>query len=606
MKKYREAVKSAVSVLPEGDTKKIVTVSLVQVSLSFLDLFGVALIGVIGALSITGIKGAQVGDRTGAALRLLQLDSLSFYNQVVVLSVMAALLLITRTILSMYFSQRYLRFLATRSALISTTLYSKLISQNILEVQKRNTQETLFIVTEGVRRITIGILGSIVFLVSDLSLLIVLTAGLFFIDPVVAIVTFFLFSGVALFLQKKMATKSRKLGKKNSDLSIASNKNIVESLNSYRETVVRNRRDFYAKKMNTQRLELSLNDAELAFMPMISKYVLESAVVLGAFLIAALQFALNDSRQAIATLAIFLAAGSRIGPAIMRVQQGLIAMGIAIGSARPTLDLIEEVRFVQRVPETDNSFITDHTGFDANISVNKLFFSYIPQGVETISEVSFTLSPGQTLAIVGTSGSGKTTLVDLLLGILQPTSGDVLISGLAPIQAISRWPGAISYVPQNVALMEGTIRENICMGYLQDQIEDSQILRAVKEASLSRLVENSSLGLATQVGEIGSKISGGERQRIGIARALLSNPKLLVLDEATSSLDGETEAEITEAIQLIKGKVTVVMIAHRLSTVRGADLVIYLDKGKIQSIGTFEHVRKSIPNFDSQAKLMGL
>jgi ABC-type multidrug transport system fused ATPase/permease subunit len=434
----------------------------------------------------------------------------------------------------------------------------------------------------------------------------VLTAGLFFIDPVVAIVTFFLFSGVALFLQKKMATKSRKLGKKNSDLSIASNKNIVESLNSYRETVVRNRRDFYAKKMNNQRLELSLNDAELAFMPMISKYVLESAVVLGAFLISALQFALNDSREAIATLAIFLAAGSRIGPAIMRVQQGLIAMGIAIGSARPTLDLIEEVRFVQRVPETDNSFITDHTGFDANISVNKLFFSYIPQGPETISEVSFTLSPGQTLAIVGTSGSGKTTLVDLLLGILQPASGDVFISGLAPIQAISRWPGAISYVPQNVALMEGTIRENICMGYLQDQIEDSQILRAVKEASLSRLVENSSLGLATQVGEIGSKISGGERQRIGIARALLSNPKLLVLDEATSSLDGETEAEITEAIQLIKGKVTVVMIAHRLSTVRGADLVIYLDKGKIQSIGTFEHVRKSIPNFDSQAKLMGL
>ena len=204
MKKYREAVKSAVSDLPEGDTKKIVTVSLVQVSLSFLDLFGVALIGVIGALSITGIKGAQIGDRTGAALRLLNLDGLSFYSQVVVLAVMAALLLITRTILSMYFSQRYLRFLATRSALISTTLYSKLISQNILEVQKRNTQETLFIVTEGVRRITIGILGSIVFLVSDLSLLIVLTAGLFFLDPVVAIVTFFLFSGVAFFFNNKI------------------------------------------------------------------------------------------------------------------------------------------------------------------------------------------------------------------------------------------------------------------------------------------------------------------------------------------------------------------------------------------------------------------
>jgi ABC-type multidrug transport system fused ATPase/permease subunit len=403
-----------------------------------------------------------------------------------------------------------------------------------------------------------------------------------------------------------MSTKSRKLGKKNSDLAIASNKNIIESLNSYRETIVRNRRDFYAKRMQSQRLELSLNDAQLAFMPMISKYVLESAVVLGAFLIAALQFALNDSRNAIATLTIFLAAGSRIGPAIMRVQQGLIGIGIAIGSARPTLELIDEVEFVQRIPETNNSLKTDHPDFNANLIVKNLSFSYLPQGPQTISGVSFQLLPGQTLAIVGTSGSGKTTLVDLLLGILEPSSGEVLISGMAPIQAISHWSGAISYVPQNVALVEGTIRENICMGFPAEEIDDALVLRAVKEASLNRLIEDSSLGLETQVGEIGSKISGGERQRIGIARALLSNPKLLVLDEATSSLDGETEAEISESIQLIKGKVSVVMIAHRLSTVRGADLVVYLDKGKVQSIGSFEHVRQSIPNFDAQAKLMGL
>ena len=606
MKKYREAIKSAASVLPEGDTKKIVTVSLVQVSLSFLDLLGVALVGVIGALSITGIQGAQIGDRTATALRLLNLDSLSFYSQVIVLAVLAAFLLISRTILSMYFTRRYLRFLALRAASISTTLFSKLISQNILEIQKRNTQESLFIVTEGVKRITIGILGNIVFLISDVSLLVVLTAGLFFLDPVVAVVTFALFTGVALILQNNISNKSRNLGSKNSDLAIASNKNIIESLNSYRETIVRNRRNFYAKRMQSQRLELSLIEAQLAFMPMISKYVLESAVVLGAFLVTALQFAMNDSRNAVATLTIFLAAGSRIGPAIMRVQQGLIGIGISIGSAQPTLELIEEVRHIQRIPETGDSLETLHPNFDASVSVNNLTFSYDSQSPETISDISFQLLPGQTLAIVGTSGAGKTTLVDLLLGILKPTRGEILISGLEPIDTMSKWPGAISYVPQNVAIIEGTIRDNICMGFPVEKIADALILRAVGEASLSRFVEGSSLGLETQVGEIGSKISGGERQRIGIARALLSNPKLLVLDEATSSLDGETEAEITEAIQLIKGKVTVVMIAHRLSTVRGADLVIYLDKGKIQSMGTFEHVRKQIPNFDSQAKLMGL
>jgi len=606
MSKYVEAVKSAASVLPAGDNRKIVTVSLVQVSLSFLDLLGVALIGVIGALSVTGIRGTEVGDRTATVLRYLQLENIGFYNQIVVLAILAAFLLISRTVLSMYFTQRYLRFLATRSAAISTTLFSKLISQNILLVQKRNTQETLFIVTEGVRRITIGILGSIVFLISDLALLVVLTAGLFILDPIVAIVTFGLFAGVALILQKKMSGRSRYLGKVNSELSIKSNRNVIEALNSYRETVVRNRRDYYAKRIQSQRLELSLNDAQVAFLPMISKYVLESAVVLGAFLVAALQFTLNDSRQAIATLTIFLAAGSRIGPAIMRIQQGLIQIGVSIGTAQPTLDLISELNTVERIPETDDVLGTSHEGFSSGIKVSDLAFSYDPHGHETISNVSFELKPGQTLAIVGTSNSGKTTLVDLLLGILEPSGGEVLISGHKPIDTISLWPGAISYVPQNVSLIEGTIRENVSMGFPSEQVNDNLVYNAINGASLSRFISESQLGLDTQVGEVGSKVSGGERQRIGIARALLTNPKLLILDEATSSLDGETEAEITEAIQLIKGKVTIVMIAHRLSTVRNADLVLYLEKGRVLSLGSFEHVRREIPNFDVQAKLMGL
>jgi ABC-type multidrug transport system fused ATPase/permease subunit len=144
------------------------------------------------------------------------------------------------------------------------------------------------------------------------------------------------------------------------------------------------------------------------------------------------------------------------------------------------------------------------------------------------------------------------------------------------------------------------------MGFSADQVTDDQVLKAIDRSSLRDFVANAPEGLNTPVGEVGSKLSGGERQRIGIARALLTNPKLLILDEATSSLDGETEAEITESIQSIKGDVTVVIIAHRLSTVRNADLVLYLEKGKIRSLGDFNEVRASIPNFDTQAKLMGL
>lgn len=606
MRRYIDPVRAAASVLPPGDKKKIITVCALQISLSFLDLIGVALIGVIGALSITGIRGAETGNRTSRVLSFLNLENFGFYNQVVILAIVAVFLLISRTALSMYFSQRYLKFLAIRSAIISSNVFSKLISQSILDIQKRNTQETLFIITEGVRRITIGILGSIVFLISDLSLLIVLTAGLFILDPIVAIVSFSLFGFVALFLHLKMSRKSQILGKKSSELAVDSNRQIFETLTSYRETMVRNRRFHYSKIIENQRLNLSLTDAQLAFMPMISKYVLESAVVLGAFLISALQFTLNDSRNAIATLVIFMAAGSRIGPAIMRVQQGIIQIDIAIGSAGPTLQLIHQLRDVKEIGEVEDVFVSQHKGFNSELKVSGLNFSYIPDEGSTITDVSFELPPGKSLAIVGTSGSGKTTLVDLVLGVLEPGSGIVTISGRKPLDAIAEWPGAISYVPQTVSLIEGTIRENICMGFASEQISTEHVLRALDGASLSEFISNAPAGLDTQVGEIGSKISGGERQRIGIARALLTNPKLLILDEATSSLDGETEAEIADAIHTIKGEVTVVMIAHRLSTVRNADLVLYLERGKIRSIGTFEQVRQSIPNFDAQAKLMGL
>jgi ATP-binding cassette, subfamily B, bacterial PglK len=606
MKQYLESIRSAASVLPAGDKSKILTVCFVQVSLSFLDLIGVALVGVIGALSITGIRGAETGNRTSQVLTFLNLDGFGFYNQVIILAVASVIMLIGRTALSMFFTQRYLKFLARRSATITSNLYSKLIAQSILDIQKRSTQETLFIITEGVRRITLGILGSFVFLISDLSLLVVLTAGLFLLDPIVAVVSVTLFGFVAFLLHIKMSNKSQFLGKKNTMLAVSSNKQIVESLTSYRETLVRNRRFHYSKLIESQRLNLSLNDAQLAFLPMISKYVLESAVVLGAFLIAALQFTLNDSRNAIATLAIFMAAGSRIGPAIMRVQQGVIQIGIAIGSAAPTLELIKQLQGAEKLREADDLFDSEHTDFSAEVQVSNLNFSYIPEEGSTIVDVSFNLPRGKSLAIVGTSGSGKTTLVDLLLGVLQPESGIVSISGKTPLDAITQWPGAISYVPQTVSLIEGTIRENICMGFAQNQISDEFVLKAIDGASLKEFISNASAGLDTEVGEIGTKLSGGERQRIGIARALLTNPKLLILDEATSSLDGETEAEIGEAIQSIKGEVTVVMIAHRLSTVRNADIVLYLEKGKVRSLGTFDQVRESIPNFDAQAKLMGL
>jgi ABC-type multidrug transport system fused ATPase/permease subunit len=206
---------------------------------------------------------------------------------------------------------------------------------------------------------------------------------------------------------------------------------------------------------------------------------------------------------------------------------------------------------------------------------------------------------------VGPSGAGKTTLVDLVLGILKPTNGSVTISGMPPEEVVRKWPGAIGYVPQDVVIMNGTIRDNVSMGFAWNESLEELVWDALELAQLREVVERMPKGLETEVGSRGVKLSGGQRQRLGIARALFTKPALLALDEATSALDGQTESEFTSAINALKGKVTVIVIAHRLSTVKEADYLVYLENGRVLGKGSFENLRKCVKEFDEQALLMG-
>jgi ABC-type bacteriocin/lantibiotic exporter with double-glycine peptidase domain len=223
-----------------------------------------------------------------------------------------------------------------------------------------------------------------------------------------------------------------------------------------------------------------------------------------------------------------------------------------------------------------------------------------------LNNVSLQIPPGSLAAFVGPSGAGKTTIVDTLLGVLIPDSGEVRISKLAPMDAAQKWAGAISYLPQEIFISQGSVRENISLGYPIEIATDERIIQCLRLAHLDEFVLGLPGGIDAKVGEKGAQLSGGQRQRLGIARALFTNSTLLVLDEATSALDAETEASVSDAIGALKGETTVVMIAHRLSTVRKADIVYYLADGKLVASGTFEEVRANVPNFDEQAKLMGL
>jgi ABC-type multidrug transport system fused ATPase/permease subunit len=592
--------------LNKKDRMKIFAVAVIQVLFGLLDLFSVIIIGLLGALSISGVKSQEPTARVQNFLEFLNLSEKTFQFQFAVLGIMAAGFLILKTILSMFLIKKTLYFLAHKAAIMSSEFFSKMLNQDLLRLQSNTNQEKLFSITEGIKIITVNIIGNLVLLISDFSLLIVMFTGLILLDTYVALVTLFGFGVLALVLYKRMSIRAQYLGESNTAITIKSNELILEAFNTFRENLVRNRRFFYAVRVGKSREEIANSQAELAFMPNLSKYIIESATVLGGVILCAVMFLTKDAVQAFSSLALFLGAVSRIVPAILRIQQGSVTIKSGIGSARSTLDLIEGLVHTPAVKEITNFGNLEYKDFESTVDIEGLSLIYPEKSQEALSNINLILKTGTSTAIVGPSGAGKTSLVDVILGIINPTSGHVKISGLSPLGAIDKWPGAIGYVPQNTIISQGSIKSNITLGYPEQTFSDQLIWEVVEMAQLKDFVLSLPNGLDTVVGEMGQKISGGQRQRLGIARALITKPKLLILDEATSSLDSQVENSITESINSLSGSLTTIVIAHRLSTVRNSDLVVFLENGKVVSTGSFEHVKNSVPNFDMQAKLMGL
>ena len=600
------ALSNSLELLTKADKAKVYLVCLVQTFLGFLDLAAVAIFGILGALTISGIQSNEPGATVNSVLTFLHIQNLSFQRQASLLGLLAVLLLISKTLFSIYLTKKTLYFLSFRSAKLAGTTIARLLSAPMLEIQRRTSQEIVYALTTGISTLTLGVIGAMVLLISDTSLLIVMSIALFLLDPILALMTVLLFSLIAFFIYLLLNKKARKLGGEISNLSILGNQLILEVLNTYREQSVRNRKYFYSENIKKNRERYSHIAAQTSFMPYIGKYVLETTVIVGCIGISAFQFYRHDAYQAVATLSIFVAAAMRITPAILRIQQGAIQIRVDSATAENTRIFLKELESFNPIlaPSKVNDFL--HHDFNSSIDISNLEFTYPGAKIAAISGVNLNILPGQVVAFVGPSGAGKSTLVDLILGVISPDKGNVKISGLSPQAAMETYPGACAYVPQDVFIIEGTVAQNVAIGFEASTFDLERMQRAITIAKLEDVIQTLPNGVNSEVGERGSRLSGGQRQRLGVARSLYTNPKLLVLDEATSALDGQTEADVSESIAAMRGEVTVILIAHRLSTVRKADQVVYIDQGKILATGTFDHVRKTVKDFDSQAALMGL
>jgi len=592
----------------KADKIKLLLVSFIQIFLSFFDLIGVALIGLIGSVSVAAISSTQITGRTESVIKFLGLQDFSSQFQVAILGLMSAVLMVVKTFTSLYLNRKVIFYLSRRGAVITANLTTSLFKRSYIDIKKQGSQNLIYSLTSGVNGMTTGVLGSSVALIADFSLLVVLIGGLFLVNTTMTFVLLSTLTTIATIMYLIIRNKNKRLAVLGAKYSIDASSKIFEAVASYRELTLRGQRQYFADIIGKTRMLQADAGAQASYLMNVNKYVLEAAVILITLLIAGIQFLLSNALRSVATLTLFFAAISRIAPAVFRIQQNLLSIKSSLGMAQPTLELIYSLNLSIN-KEGDNELLelapTTHKGFISEINVSNLSFKYSGSEKFAIRDINLKLSSGMQVAIVGPSGAGKSTLVDLLLGLHHPSSGDVEISGINAIDAIERWPGAVAYVPQEIQLVSGLISDNILLGFKKSKANLDSVLKAMKMAELNEYLENNTI-MEVNIGDEGGKLSGGQRQRIGIARALLTNPKILVLDEATSSLDAQTEDNVTSTINKIRLDSLVVIVAHRLATVRRADLVIYMQDGEVKAQGSFEQVRKLIPNFDTQAELMGL
>jgi ATP-binding cassette subfamily C protein len=446
---------------------------------------------------------------------------------------------------------------------------------------------------EFVRNITEEVFHSIEFLKGGMRLireglvLIVVLLVLVFVDPLVSIAVFSLLAlaTVIFYLGVRHALTERGLLSQehwSRQIQI-----INQAMGAIKEIKIFGREAYLISTLQRELSCIQMHDTFYLVVGSLPKLFIEVLAV-GALLLVATAFMLlgRPAHSMLPVLALVGVAVVRLAPAITVINTSLADLRYKRASLELVCNELQTFANCNRQPCLPGS----SGKFQASIKLNDVRYTYPGATTEAIRGISLEIAAGEAVGFIGTSGAGKSTLVDIILGLLTPSSGEVRADGSVIQNDLRDWQRQIGYVPQDIYLMDDTIRRNVAFALPDKDIDQLAVSRALEAAQLNVFVNNLPLGINTVVGNRGIRLSGGQRQRIGIARALYHDPRLLVMDEATSSLDNETEREVIEAIGRLRGTRTIVMIAHRLTTVKGCDKLYLLENGRVKNQGTFDEL----------------
>lgn len=458
-----------------------------------------------------------------------------------------------------YLHQPYSYFLETNSAILI-----------------RNSQNSALIMS--------GIVDPILAISSDIFVSLGLFALLVFLQPIGTLATVSVFGVTAALFRKFTNSRIKIWGQAQNFHKGMILQHLQQGFGGIKDVKILGAESHFVSQYQRDLEGKSRVDQRFAIAQVLPRFGLEILTIVGLAILVSTMALLGSELSAILpVVGLFGAASFRLLPAINR----LINNTQLIGLSRPqVIDLFKDLA-LSPIEINDRR---ERQVFQSEILINDVSFTYSAATSEALSNVSLHISRGEAIGFIGVSGSGKSTLVDILLGLLKPTDGRVLVDGLDIYENLRGWQDQIGYVPQSIFLTDDSLRRNVAFGLPKDRINNDAVNVAIRSAQLEEFVASLPDGIETVVGERGVRLSGGQRQRIGIARALYHNPDVLVLDEATSSLDTETELGVMQAVQALRGKKTVIIVAHRVSTVAYCDRVYRLERAQIVDEGTYLEV----------------
>jgi ATP-binding cassette, subfamily B, bacterial PglK len=595
-----KAVKASLAFMTPKERSKWYFLTGGRAALSVLDLAGILAIGfVVTSTAIFLTQGSSPGrvlDFAGLRIPAVTAQTLPL----VAVVILSAFLL--KACLSIVITKLAAYHVATIEARAAKTISEKVFGADLSRVRLRSREEMAFAIQFGSPAAFNSLLNYSSTALTEGSLFILICLGFLLIDPLATVAAIAYFALIAFVIQYFVGTLMARAGEQAAKSTIEANGAVGDLIAVFRELSVLGLRHKYIDRIYESRVSAADSAATQTYLSGMPRYIVEAALLVGVAAFILVQALTGDVVSSAATVGVFLSGGFRLTAAMLPLQSSLLNIRGSLPAAQKAHEILFDTELVSRSTVARNvsskNFNQSLDSEPLGVQFVEVSFSYPNSSQAVIRDISLSIDAGDQIAFIGPSGAGKSTLADLMCGVLEPTSGTIT---LGPNWEV--FP-RVSYVPQRPGLVSGTVAQNVALGLVRDEVDEAKVWDALEKAHLREVVQALPQNIQTDLGNYQDGLSGGQIQRLGLARALYTSPGLLVMDEATSALDAESEAEITRALDQIRGKVTVVLIAHRLNTVQHADKVFLINDGKLTDQGKFPELVKRYPAIDRLVQLM--